>query len=604
MATRFAVASTPWNTPSTWDNGAVPLAGDTVYPNGFTVPIDTNISVASLNNSTSNVYLPNMSIPAMTSNTTPSGVAFAVQNNTTAFQVFDQSSPSWSSGIANVGIIGYQFTSQKIIRQYRWTADGSYTPRNFVLEGSNDGINYLPVHSVTLNATNVYNSGVIPNTTLYSYYRLNVSTTISGNGVILYSFEMTESTTTSYGAFTGGSFTVPSSLVGTRNIEFTGAGLMGNQAATTILSLNNNLTNTVNLNKTSGAYIINPLYNVTDGANTIAILINNNGIVNFNGDIYGTTTNGVGNSNGIIRVVSNPTITVNGNLYPIAGRNGAATYLFNLLTSSTNATLTINGSIFGSNLWSAAVSIYSQAVNTINVNGDIISNAGSCITSINTVYLTVVGNISYTNASSVTPVSLAIASTVTMTGTITAPPNAAGIICGSGAINILTGIVTAGTNAVGISAPSATLVTTGVSPLINNNNYMAVYAPKIRFYTGAQVEWTFQTSTGGTKILRNADGSSGLPSFTNVKIGQPFGPNNDIIGACVIPPANTVGVGIPVSTITPINTPVPVTVGTSQLTGEDLLTAISTSSNVVAQRIKNLATVETTGDQLAAFNRI
>ena len=148
------------------------------------------------------------------------------------------------------------------------------------------------------------------------------------------------------------------------------------------------------------------------------------------------------------------------------------------------------------------------------------------------------------------------------------------------------------------------MTATRMNPLINNNNYMAVYAPKIRFYTGAQVEWTFQTSTGGTKILRNADGSSGLPSFTNVKIGQPFGPNNDIIGACVIPPANTVGVGIPVSTITPINTPVPVTVGTSQLTGEDLLTAISTSSNVVAQRIKNLATVETTGDQLAAFNRI
>ena len=48
----------------------------------------------------------------------------------------------------------------------------------------------------------------------------------------------------------------------------------------------------------------------------------------------------------------------------------------------------------------------------------------------------------------------------------------------------------------------------------------------------------------------------------------------------------------------------PVTVGTLQLTGEDLLNAISTSSNDVAQRIKNLATVETTGDQLAAFNRI
>jgi hypothetical protein len=131
---------------------------------------------------------------------------------------------------------------------------------------------------------------------------------------------------------------------------------------------------------------------------------------------------------------------------------------------------------------------------------------------------------------------------------------------------------------------------------------MAVYAPKIRFYTGAQVEWTFQTSTGGTKILRNANGSFGLPSFVDVKIGQTYGPNDELIGACVIPPASAVGVGIPVSAITPVDTAVPIIVGTLQLTGEDLLNAIAVSPNLVAERLRNVSTVQTTGDQVTALS--
>ncbi len=47
---------------------------------------------------------------------------------------------------------------------------------------------------------------------------------------------------------------------------------------------------------------------------------------------------------------------------------------------------------------------------------------------------------------------------------------------------------------------------------------MAVYAPRIRFYTAAQIEWKFQTSDGGVKILRNADSIIGMPSFVDVKI--------------------------------------------------------------------------------------
>lgn len=614
MATRFAVASTSWNTPSTWDNGAVPLPGDTVYPNGFTIPIDTDISVDSLNNNVSPIYLPNMCIPKMTGNNQPSGTAFASSNASgfDAFEAFDQLPypNAWSSAVLNSGIIGYQFTSGKIIKRYYVSTPAPVSsqgiPKTWTFEGSNDGINYFILDTVSTNVSPNYISVLLGNTTSYIYYRLNI--TASGNASaapVVTTFEMTESVGTQYGQISGGSFTVPSSLVGTRNIEFTGAGLQSYASfSSNLLTLDNNLTNTVNINKTAGAYIINPLFNGTANSSSgaTAININNNGIVNINGDIYGTTLVDGAAPLGLIRIVSNSTVTVNGNLYPLAGRSNVASYIINLLPTSTNATLTINGSIFGGNLYSNTYSIFVQAVGTININGNLTSNSGYCIFGTGSIFLNITGIVSFTNASSVGAISLGGNAAVNVTGAVSAPPNFSAIVGGGGAINVLTGIVTAGTNAVGINAASASLVTVGNSPIINSNNFMAIYAPRIRFYTGAQVEWTFQTSTGGTKVLRNADGSSGLPSYIHVKIGQPYGPNNDIIGACVIPPANTVGVGIPVSTIVPINQPVPTTVGTLQLTGEDLLNAISTSSNVVAERLRNVSTVDTTGNQIVALS--
>ena len=55
MAVRFAVASGNWSNPAIWDNGAVPVAGDDVYANGFNVTINQNIN----QNISQNIYLLN-----------------------------------------------------------------------------------------------------------------------------------------------------------------------------------------------------------------------------------------------------------------------------------------------------------------------------------------------------------------------------------------------------------------------------------------------------------------------------------------------------------------------------------------------------------------
>ena len=118
MATRFAVATGNWSSGGTWDNGSVPVAGDVIYTNGKVITIDQDINVDTLRNSTSNIYLPSTSIPAMLNNTTPSGTCISSNNPSNAYRAFDATAGSeWQSTVM-VAWIGYTFASPKIIKRY------------------------------------------------------------------------------------------------------------------------------------------------------------------------------------------------------------------------------------------------------------------------------------------------------------------------------------------------------------------------------------------------------------------------------------------------------------------------------------------------------
>jgi hypothetical protein len=49
MAIRYAVANGNWSSTATWNGGTLPTSADDVYANGFTVTINQNIAVVSLN---------------------------------------------------------------------------------------------------------------------------------------------------------------------------------------------------------------------------------------------------------------------------------------------------------------------------------------------------------------------------------------------------------------------------------------------------------------------------------------------------------------------------------------------------------------------------
>jgi len=96
-------------------------------------------------------------VPAMTSNTSPSGVASDSNGSSNAWRVFDRTADGWTSGIyftPNLPAwLQYDFGSQKEVTDYAVTGCGvASTPNDFVFEGSNDGSSWdvLDVQFATL----------------------------------------------------------------------------------------------------------------------------------------------------------------------------------------------------------------------------------------------------------------------------------------------------------------------------------------------------------------------------------------------------------------------------------------------------------------------
>jgi hypothetical protein len=100
--------------------------------------------------------------------------------------------------------------------------------------------------------------------------------------------------------------------------------------------------------------------------------------------------------------------------------------------------------------------------------------------------------------------------------------------------------------------------------------------------------WTFITSAGSTLTLTNPT-SSTLPAITDVRSGTVYG-GGAYIGTLAMPPTTSVSYGVAVDNTT----------GSAFLTANNFFAAVSESSDPVAVRLRNVSTVQTTGDQLQA----
>jgi hypothetical protein len=555
MATRFAVKTGLWSDTTVWDNGALPTSSDTIYPNGFTVTVDQDITVQSLNNNISNVAIQNIATPAMTSNTAPSGTVISSNNSGTAYNAFNQDNLGtvfWSSGVNNTGWLGYTFSTGKVIKRYiikQYSLSANNQPKTWTFEGSNDGFATAGIVLDTVasyTTAGTYTSVLLGNTTAYTSYRINVTATnVLNQNVYISELEMTESTVASpvYGTTTGGSFTVPNTLSGTRNIVQNGTGIISNNI-NTVITLAHTAGNIVNMNVSGGGYIFNQNYQTGD-RDFAVFSINGNGTVNFNGDIWGSQTLAY-NRTGVIYINAASTVNIYGNIYAPKGGAAAQTYFIVFSGSVANsAVLNITGNIGASNTYSTVNTIYNLSTGTTNITGNLTSDLGYC-------YYSTSG----------------------------------------GALNIPTGTITVtnSNSSPAIFMSSTSSLLTINSPIINKSTVNAVMAAKMRFYSTANPYWMFQ-NTLNQDITLGYNSTGPYPMEVDVRAGVTYASSPVRTGTCAVPAAQYVSQGVPIDA----------TVGTAVLTAEDFLNAIAVSPNPVAERLRNVSTIQTTGDQLAAF---
>ena len=572
MATRFAVATGNFSNTAIWDNGAVPTSSDDVYANNFTVTINGTYTVQTIRNTLPPVIVPNIATPAMTSNTTPSGVAFASSSQGVslpwvAFNQDNNNAIGWQGAVGNSGILGYQFTSGKIIKRYVIKSGGNAAnvPTAWTFQGSNDGITYTTLETIIsggLVANSNYTSGILANTNSYTYYRLNITSTQGAATPFVAEFEMTESTSTVLGATVGGQF---------------------------IYANGGNLTCTASPAIFAGTST--PVLEMT-------LPIGNSAI--FSGNVL-TLTN-LSPSSNAIRLSGTGTLTCTGN-YTVD--NGAA--LKQILYVTAAGTLNVIGNL--SSTFTSTVAIANalriDANATVNITGDIASSGGTVNTGTSaTVYATVASTLNITGnivASSYVTIYTA-GSTINIIGNITGGTSVPSLFSITGASTIsVTGITTAGSTQPAIlasfayttNAASGTLVKVSAN-VVNTNGIMAIIAPRITVDVNA-VSWLFQGITSGNITLYGPGTALGNPATYDVRFGTTYGPIGELTGTLRVPTAANVLSGVLVDNTT----------GTLLMTPAQFwnyLIASGFTANSIGDRLQNASTVATTGGQIASYN--
>jgi hypothetical protein len=272
--------------------------------------------------------------------------------------------------------------------------------------------------------------------------------------------------------------------------------------------------------------------------------INIIGNVTAGGTVGGDRLSGILTANNvIINITGN--ITATGN----ASTSLTVTNQQRCININSASTVNITGNVIGNTSVSGGQCIFiSSTSSNLNINGDVIGVRS---------FSSVVGTIIYNNAPNTARISKIIGSS---TGT------------GVAVYNLTTSNVIVDTFEF---SNIATVPAVG-KVLISNTNF----------------------------TLIATDESSNTAIFTEDNNVLNFIPNEDDVrlnttyydglktGSLNVPDPSNVRNGVPTDN----------TVGTADLTAQDFFDAIATSSDPVAIRLRNVATVETTGDQISAFN--
>jgi len=589
MALRVAVANGNWSNPAIWNGGVIPTVGDVVASNNFTVTIDQNINVDSITNTAQS---PIKVTPNMTGYTTPSGIVTSSSESGTdrrAWQAFDGNGGTVAQvATANTGWIAYEFPSAIVINGYSWLTGSGENPRDWTFEGWN-GTAWVVLHTVTNGPTSSYFSPPIGNNTAYIRYRINVTVTnTTVNRPLWYDINLFERYSET-AAVAGGTFIlnngVTVTLTGTTSIS---------QGSVTVLTVPVTTGNTSTLigNNFVRANVSNQPLIVLSGAGTFNVtgtivatsasspgitITGVNSTLNYTGSINagaGVSSHGI--STDVVCTINLVGIATGG--YSSNGAVGLrfnSTGVFTLVGSAVggpygshygvylnNTTATITGDLYGGNGYDST-SVGLQADNNANITmtGVMYGRLASAFRSSSNIYLNHYGTINCTGLVGIggSQSSVAISST------------------GASAIHILTGPF--------ISSP------TGIQPLyISRMHYRRTIGSYYEFRNNSTNGALPPAASAPATKLVSPDTVADSPIPANVRQGTVYSLGSQT-GTMVVPSPSNVANNVPVDN----------TVGTAVLDPNAIwavpLTSINTL-NSIGRRVKNAATVETTGAQI------
>jgi hypothetical protein len=550
MALRVAVATGNWSNPATWNGGVLPNPGDVVASNNFTVTIDQNINVDILTNAAQSIV---GMVPNMTSNTLPSGIV-----DQSSFLVGFEGWKAFGSGEWRFnldGWVSYEFTSPKAVNQYYFQGDSIKSAWNF--EAWN-GSNWIVLHSVTGASTGVYTSPLIGNSTSYIKYRLFFFHTTNNNRVDTVQFYEYLGTTA---AVAGGGF-----LITGNNITVTCTTTYNENTYGTVTLLTVNSTGTVNINLN---YVGNNRLK-----DVVLLSIINTGIVNYTGNFY------AGGSPAPISITAACTFNFTGNIRQIS--DGTARGVISV--TATNYTLNITGDVGFATGGQTGNCIFINGNGNINVTGSLIGSGT-------------------TNQSAIVINSIA---TLNVTGSCIGNGIGFGISTGTASYVKVTGSIISNGSA-GVNSSNASAINLCTGPFICSNYGFFPYLV-VRMHliptTSSYIEFRDETTNGAvspgavapaTRLVSPATLVSNLAT-SDVRFGIVYALGT-LTGTLRMPVANQVTFGIPVDN----------TSGNAVLTAAsvwDYLVSNITTADSIGMRLKNVATPQTTGEQLEAFLRL
>jgi hypothetical protein len=605
MATRYAVANGNWSDTATWDGGTLPTSADDVYANNKTVTIDQDVTVISLRNAA-------VASPAITA-----GGTFQSQTsgtrvvNANVISAANGSVVTIVAGTVNFTLNGaitagtnanstftmatYSFVSSSLSDYPTVTINGNITGGSVTnSEGVRHGGGSLYVTGTvrggtggnSCNGISLFNSNNIPTfTQINSGSALIGGTSTSGSTAAL-----------SAGWNPTGASIAPSSTIINCNLTggASGSGGSGNAAYT-------HNTNSIPCTITG---------NVTGTLANRAIHIGSSADITINGNVYAAST-GAGGSASESAIVhsSGGLLTVNGDL--IGSTSGVATGSGCVYLNSSGSKYTQNGNIIGGNSTTQNYCFWSgNSGHTITINGNIIGGYGGSnswgLRSNNVSPITINGNVTGGTGASGIGISNESSSVITLNGDVTAgTASSAHGYNGTGASSVLicNKLIAndGGPGAVGINSFAYAATTGNATSIVRFKKLQFGARGNTPISSGGSYQLiddsintaTFYTSAANIKTLVDPNASGLMPIPSDVRNGISYASGN-YTGTLIVPSSASVAYGVPVDS----------GIGTAIVSPQniwDYMRINITGSGTIGERLKNAATIQSVGDQIAAF---